>query len=302
MDFDSRLAQSQALVNPALEQRGPNVGAGLVSARYKATGQKGSRFTSDAPDCLALATEYALSGGKRLRPYVVFSVAEMLGRDPHEFMGAACAVECIHTSSLILDDLPCMDDSPTRRGRPSLHCEFGEAMAILTAVSLLSRGFAHVGENAAALGSSSDVTERALTCLAQTVGTNGMASGQMAELLASAPTDLYTLEHVNDRKTSLLFVASAELPAILAGAGEQDEQAVGGYAHDLGLAYQITDDILDVPTADAHKKTIATLLGREQAAAKAGAHIDAALAAIRTYGESAEALRLLGDYVLARVR
>ncbi|MBN1593406.1 MAG: polyprenyl synthetase family protein [Candidatus Coatesbacteria bacterium] len=298
MDFDARLANCQSIVDIAL--RRPRRAAAADCA-------------SCAPDCLAVATEYALDGGKRLRPYVVFAVAELLRRDPLDFIEAACSVECIHTSSLILDDLPCMDNSDTRRGKPSLHSEFGEAMAILTAVSLLSRGFEHLAKNAADLGLSSKATGRALKCLAHKVGENGMASGQMAELLSGAPTDLRSMELVNDRKTGLLFVASAEIPAILAGATEADIEAVGRYAHELGQAYQITDDILDLPTKKAasdhpdsgpkhEKRTIATLLGPEKAAQKAHAHIDAALDVIKTYGAPAEALRLLCDYVLGRVK
>jgi len=341
MNFDSKLAQCQALVNAALECGGPRTSqeflAEAVPNGVAAASNQPSRTTDDpraapAPsDRLTRATQYALSGGKRLRPYIVFSVAEMLARESRGFLDVACAVECVHTSSLIFDDLPCMDDSSTRRGKPSLHCKFDEATAILTAVSLLSRGFAHLVQNTAALGLPAEVTNRALTCLAQTVGARGMAAGQMTELLENATTDLKTVEVVNDRKTSSLFVASAHIPAILAGASGEDTRAVASYAHDLGLAYQITDDILDYPTREhnatgaetpeepsAHQHggsnplnphaagrdsrwTIPALLGMDKARKKAGEHIVAAIAFLEGYGESAKPLRLLASYVLSRV-
>ncbi len=339
MDFDSRLAQWQALVNGALERSAPRTCQEFVAqavpdgpvAAFKQSSRTDQPQAGLAPSGrLAPAIQYALSGGKRLRPYIVFSVAEMLGHEARGFLDAACAVECIHTSSLIFDDLPCMDDCRTRRGKPSLHCKFDEATAVLTAVSVLSRGFAHLGENAAALGLASSVTNRALTCLARTVGPCGMAAGQMAELSANASTDLKTIEVANDLKTSSLFVASAQVPAVLAEASERDIHAVGSYAHDLGLAYQITDDILDYPTrghqsssdpiADASNKiarkrsdtgrpslqyahpgqTVATLLGIDDAAKKARDHISAALAFLDGYGEPAEPLRQLAHYVLSR--
>ena len=313
MDFDSRLARCQSLVDAALERGAP--APSNLACRTDAA-QAGP-----APsDRLSLAVKYALSGGKRLRPYIVFSVAEMLGREPRSFLDTACAVEFVHTSSLILDDLPCMDDSRTRRGRPSLHCEFDEATAILAAVSLLSRGFASLAENASALCLSSNVTNRAITCLAETVGASGMVAGQMAELLASA-ADLKTIEVVHDRKTSSLFVASGQVPAILAGAAEQDEHAIGCYAHHLGLAYQIADDISDAPAPgpcgscacedsdddspgrrERHRGVnVALLLGVDEAAKRAHEHIQAAIAFLEEYDESACPLRQLAAYVLSRI-
>lgn len=355
MDFDSSLARCQSLVDAALERgaptpsnrRGaacralniysvpseeggasaaPTAVASAPADRFSVTSEEGGTSTgptsvASAPsDRLSLAVEYALSGGKRLRPYIVFSVAEMLGREARSFLDAACAVEFVHTSSLILDDLPCMDDSWTRRGRASLHCEFDEATAILAAVSLLSRGFASLAENASALGLSSRVTNRAMTCLAETVGASGMVAGQMAELLASA-ADLKTIEVVHDRKTGSLFVASGQVPAILAGASEQDMHAIGCYAHHLGLAYQIADDISDAPAtgpcggaACEHSKeastgrrehhsglNVASLLGLDEAARRAHEHIQTALAFLEGYGESACPLRQLAAYVLSRI-
>ncbi len=328
MDFDSKLAWCQALVNEALERGSPNVGAGLVSARYKATGQKDGRFTPGAPDCLSLSTEYALSGGKRLRPCIVFCVAEMLGREAREFLDAACAVECIHTSSLVLDDLPCMDDSSTRRRRPSLHRKFDEPTAILAAVSLLSRGFAYLSANVASLGSAAGVANRVLKLLAETVGPTGMAAGQLTELSGDRAGDLKTMGYVNEHKTGQLFAASAQLPAILAGASEQDVNALRGYARNLGLAYQITDDILDeparvhsdpggteletssagVPTSSlpdpshlAPRQTIATLLGADGAARIAREHIIKAVSFLDRDEPKAEPLRQLAGYVISRL-
>ena len=331
MDFDSRLARCQSLVNAALEHCAPppsdRRGAACSAPNtYSVTSEEGGASTAPTsvapapPDRLSLAVKYALSGGKRLRPYIVFSVAEMLGREPQSFLDAACAVEFVHTSSLILDDLPCMDDSRIRRGRPSLHREFDEATAILAAVSLLSRGFASLAENASALRLSSDVTNRAMTCLAETVGASGMVAGQMAELLASA-ADLKTIEVVHDRKTSSLFVASGQVPAILAGAAEQDIHAIGGYGHHLGLAYQIADDISDAPVPgprgssacedsdepshgrpERHRGVnVATLLGLDEAARRAHEHIQAAIAFLEEYGDSACPLRQLAGYVLSRI-
>ncbi|RLC46648.1 MAG: hypothetical protein DRH70_05035 [Candidatus Coatesbacteria bacterium] len=337
MDFLSKLAWCQALVNEALDRADPQHGltertpveAKGLSTRPQTAIYKAESLQQAAPsDRLRLAIQYALVGGKRLRPCIVFCVAELLGRKAREFLDAACAVECIHTSSLIFDDLPSMDDSSTRRKRPSLHRKFDEPTAILAAVSLLTRGFAYLSANVAALGSSAGVANRVLNLLAETVGPAGMAAGQVTELSADLAWDLRTMEYVNEHKTGQLFAASAQLPAILAGASEQNINALEGYGRNLGLAYQITDDIFDAP-ARVHSdpggsqleasgaslppsprpdpppttssQTITTLLGAGEAARIARRHITKALSLLDQYNASAEPLRQLAGYVISRI-
>ncbi|HUT04098.1 MAG TPA: polyprenyl synthetase family protein [bacterium] len=335
MDFDSKLAWCQALVNEALNRGSPprgmtkpaTVETGEVPPKPHTAAYTAEAFQRAAPtDRLKLAIQYALIGGKRLRPCIVFCVAEMLGRKAREFLDTACAVECIHTSSLILDDLPCMDDSSTRRKKLSLHRKFDEPTAILAAVSLLSHGFAYLSANVASLGSAAGVADRVFTLLAETVGPTGMAAGQVTELSADRAWDLNTLEYVNEHKTGQLFAASAQLPAILAGASEQDVNALSGYAHNLGLAYQISDDILDGPARvysdlggaelesagmpssflsdPSHlspRQTIATLLGADEAARIASKHITKGVSFLDRYKASAEPLRQLAGYVISRI-
>ncbi|HKC23823.1 MAG TPA: polyprenyl synthetase family protein [Thermoanaerobaculia bacterium] len=204
---------------------------------------------ADPLDALpAAAREALVSEGKRVRPALVFLSGALFSAPEARLLDPACAIEMVHAASLILDDLPSMDDATTRRGRPALHVTHGEAVAILAAVTLLSRAFGVLADAALRAGAERISGESALDAvsrLAEACGLAGLASGQALDL--KTPPDAATfdrLETIHARKTGALFVASAELGAILGGARQRELAAVRSYAKNVGLAFQIVDDLL----------------------------------------------------------
>ncbi len=265
---------------------------------------------STVPPQVHQAERYAVLGpGKRLRPVVTLAVAETLGvwqLDPVVDLG--CAVELVHASSLILDDLPCMDNATLRRGRPTVHLAFGEDMALLAAYELLARAFGLVAEAVPQIRNLRHGTEEFVHVLAQAIGSQGLVGGQALDL-RSRPEEasLELLETIHSRKTGALFLAAAELGALAANARRREREAVQAYAKNLGLAFQIVDDLLDVlasPEAtgkDAHqdqdKVTFVALLGIEGARSLAQDLLDCASDALVPLGAAAEPLRLLVERV-----
>ncbi|MHB8798472.1 MAG: polyprenyl synthetase family protein [Thermoanaerobaculia bacterium] len=191
------------------------------------------------------AREALLSPGKRVRPGLVFLVGELFDAPEERLLDPACAVEMIHAASLALDDLPSMDDATTRRGRPALHAVHGEDLAILAAVTLIVRAFgvlADAGLSALRPATALDLVSR----LADATGLLGLASGQSLDLRTpEAAASFDRLETIHARKTGALFVASAEFGAVLGGARERELAAVRSYARNVGLAFQIVDDLLE---------------------------------------------------------
>ncbi|MCZ6832912.1 MAG: polyprenyl synthetase family protein, partial [Acidobacteria bacterium] len=212
-----------------------------------------------------------LAAGKRVRPVLTLICGEIFAAPPAPLVGAGAAVEMVHASSLILDDLPCMDDAAVRRGRPTNHRVFGESTALLAALGLLNMAFATL----AALRSPDVPAARAgeaATVLAAAIGSSGLIAGQVVDLESGeSVTDLETLEFIHSHKTGRLFIASAELGAILGRARPRERQAVDRFAKNLGLAFQITDDLLDATSdvetlgkdvrKDKGRTTFATLSG-----------------------------------------
>ena len=191
------------------------------------------------------AARYSLfAPAKRLRPILSTFVAELLGGDSRRILPAACAVEMVHTSSLILDDLPCMDDATLRRGRATCHVRFGEATAVLAAFALLNRAFEILA--AGWPGSPIEAGRLALARdLAAAVGLDGMIAGQHRDLeMTEQPLDFGTLEFIHSRKTGALFMASAAVGVMATRASEGVRTAVLAYAKNLGLAFQIVDDVI----------------------------------------------------------
>ena len=191
------------------------------------------------------AMEYSLfAGGKRIRPVLAVSVCEMLGGKALDVMPFACALEMIHTYSLIHDDLPCMDDDDLRRGRPTSHKVFGEGMAVLTGDALLNCAF----ETAIKFSQvSPEVTLDCLNVLSNASGTEGMIGGQVIDLENEGKkTEYSVLENMHLLKTGALISAAAKLGAICAGVPNSDIFRVNEFAKNLGIAFQIKDDILDV--------------------------------------------------------
>ena len=232
-----------------------------------------------------------LSPGKRVRPMLALAAAEMLGGAADDALDLACAVELVHCCSLVLDDLPAMDDAHLRRGRPTLHREFGEDVALLAAFALLNRAYALVAEASQRLRLSRYSPEELLHHLAQAIGTEGLIGGQALDLASGGGSPaLADLEYIHSHKTGALFLAAAELGAMAVDARRRDLEAIGAFAKNLGLAFQIEDDLLDVLATsdetgkdagqDAAKSTFVKLLGVGGARALADELLEFALAAV----------------------
>jgi geranylgeranyl diphosphate synthase type II len=251
------------------------------------------------------AVRYSLfAGGKRLRPALALGAAEVVSGDDSVALPVACALEMIHTYSLIHDDLPAMDDDDLRRGKPTCHKVYGEATAILAGDALLTMAF-----DAAAETGSTEIVR----ALAQAAGAGGMVGGQQMDLEGEGKQlDLAALQSIHRAKTGALIQVSLRCGAMAAGATEAQVKALADYGKHLGLAFQITDDILDVVGAEAvlgkpvgsdesrDKSTYPALLGLDESRRLAGEAVASALAALEAFGEEAENLRNLARFVADR--
>jgi farnesyl diphosphate synthase len=254
----------------------------------------------------------ALAPGKRLRPFLVLASAQLFSVSRRSALQAAAAVELVHAYSLVHDDLPAMDNSDLRRGRPTCHKQFDEATAILAGDGLLTYAF----EVLAQPDTHGDPAVRCelVTALAQAAGAAGMVGGQMIDLLAeNDPTlDIGAITRLQRLKTGALIAFSCEAGAILGKAGREQRHALRGYAHDLGLAFQIADDLLDIEgsaaetgkpvgsDAAAGKATFVTILGLERARAQAAALIGQAVSHLDLFEKKADLLRQAADFVINR--
>ena len=263
-------------------------------------------------DPVVEAMRYSLlAQGKRIRPVLTMISAEVAGGEPASVIEAAVAVEMIHTASLILDDLPCMDNASLRRGRPTLHCHTDEATAVLAADALLMQAFALLGTAVAKAGLDSDETANLITAAADCVGVPGMIGGQYKDLHPEN-TNFDSLEYVHSHKTGTLFTLSSTLGARLSGAEPQALDCLRAYAKNLGLGFQIIDDILDSRSsstelgknaqADKNKVTFVTMFGEQHARTVAGELIETAKTSLDPLGEKARLLRQLADFVYYRKR
>jgi geranylgeranyl diphosphate synthase type II len=271
-----------------------------------------TRLPSGCPPRLAEAVRYSLlGGGKRLRPLLTLMAAEACGCDYQRALAAACAVEMVHTYSLIHDDLPAMDDDDLRRGRPTCHKVYGEALAILAGDALLTLAFEVIVKHTKPPESAA----RCCAALAEAAGAIGMVGGQVDDLAAEeSGGGLEILESIHARKTGALLLVSLRLGALCAGADELQTRALQEYGRRLGLAFQIADDLLDVQGDEAamgkrvkkdsgrHKLTFPALLGVEESRRRAGALIDEACAALSPLGHRAQRLEALARYVVERNR
>jgi geranylgeranyl diphosphate synthase type II len=260
---------------------------------------------------VAAAIEHSLfAPAKRLRPILSLLVADVLRGEVEQVLPPACAIEMVHTASLILDDLPCMDDATSRRGRPACHVVHGEATAILAAFALQNRAFAILAEGWPG-GPGAETRAAVARDLSQAVGLEGMIAGQAQDLAGTDRSiDFPTLEFIHSRKTGALFTAAAALGALAAGPGER--AAIISYAKNLGLAFQIVDDLIDVAGAEAEagkdvgkdlkKTTFVSFSGVEGARDLARELIAAAQEALAGFGPRAQPLRDLARYVVTRGR
>lgn len=247
-----------------------------------------------------------LAPSKRVRPVLTLLAAELCGGTADKALPAAAAIELVHTSSLILDDLPSMDDAPLRRGRPSNHVAFGESIAILAAFGLLNHGFGLLAR------SYEPPLSAALSALlADAVGRDGLIAGQAADLLATdRDIQFELLERIHRGKTGALFNASAVAGAMTAGASADAIAALSAFAKNLGLAFQIIDDLLDVEgspaetgkaaRADARKTTFVSFSGVAGAQQLASELCQTADRALEPFGRRAARLRDLSAFVAAR--
>ncbi len=201
--------------------------------------------SSDLPSILIQAMQYGiLNGGKRIRPVVTLAVSNIFKGREDRVLPAACAVEFVHSSSLILDDLPCMDNALMRRGKETCHRVFGEDIAILTAFGLLNQAF-YLLTTLKEKGVKDKVITNMIRLLSDAIGPEGLIAGQTIDLTSKRPIDFELLEYMHSKKTGALFQASALFGAILSNANENEIEAIKNYSKNLGLAFQIKDDILD---------------------------------------------------------
>jgi geranylgeranyl diphosphate synthase, type II len=270
------------------------------------------RFGPGCPGLLAEAMRYSLlAPGKRLRPVLVLLAAEACGGALDAAMPAACAVEMVHTYSLVHDDLPAMDDDDLRRGRPTCHKVYGEATAILAGDALLALAFEVLARDIRP----SSAAAACCAVLAQAAGPCQLVGGQADDLAGVDGNDgLDALLAIHRRKTGAMIEASLRLGAISASADARQTEALVEYGRDLGLAFQITDDLLDVRGSEANlgkrvgkdagrgKLTFPGLLGIDESARRATELIDQACQAVSGFGARAAGLDALARYVLERNR
>ena len=258
------------------------------------------------------AMRYALfAGGKRLRPFLVMTSADLLGVPVENAIRAAAAVEMVHTYSLIHDDLPAMDDDDLRRGKPTCHREFDEATAILAGDALQPLAFRVLAEPET--DPDAEIRMELVRTLADAIGADGMVGGQMIDLQAETETyDLAQITRLQDLKTGALISWSVEAGAILGRANRAERIALASYGLEIGLAFQIADDIMDVEGDEAlagkalhkdeaaGKATFVTLMGLERAREQAGLLVEQAIAHLSGYGDEAALLRAIAAYVVER--
>jgi geranylgeranyl diphosphate synthase type II len=236
----ARLARDREAVERALD-------AFLPPADLQA-GTTSSQSDGEPPRPLYDAMRHSVfGGGKRLRPILVLAAAEVAGGAPATVLPAACAVELIHTYSLVHDDLPAMDDSPTRRGRPACHVLYGDAVAVLAGDALHAYAFELMARNAEIPGITATRVVRAIGELASAIGSGGMVGGQVLDLLAAGTqVAAADVRRIHRLKTGALLRACLRIGGILGGAPADTLEALSRYGDEVGLAFQIVDDILDV--------------------------------------------------------
>jgi farnesyl diphosphate synthase len=253
----------------------------------------------------------ALGPGKKLRPFLVISSAKLFGVSASCALRVAAAAEFLHCYSLIHDDLPAMDNSPLRRGLPSCHLQFDEATAILAGDALLTYAFEILSHETS--HSDPAVRCRLIQRLAEAAGSAGMVGGQMLDMESDHESlNIGSIARLQRLKTGALFAFSCEAGGILGKAPQQLIHALGAYANDLGLAYQITDDLLDAESSedqigkpvrrdfDVEKPTYVSLLGIERARRQAEILVEQAIAHLEVFDEEANLLRDAAHYMIER--
>lgn len=253
------------------------------------------------------------SSGKRLRPVLTIASAEIFGVPMARVMPTACALELIHTYSMIHDDLPCMDNDDFRRGKPTSHKVFGEAMAVLAGDALLTAAFALIAENGQVVGVTAGQIVEVVSDIAQAAGAPGMVGGQAIDMESvGVELSLEQIETLDRLKTGALITVAARVGAVLAGASRADIDSLTQYGQCLGIAYQISDDVLNAVGDEAKmgkrlrkdeeqgKNSFVRVLGADGARERAGQYIEEAKSALARFGERASVLTELADFVIRR--
>lgn len=280
--------------------------------RIDACLDKYSQFDDDCPEHLAAAIRYCLlSSGKRIRPLLVLTAAQVCGGTLETALPSACAVEMIHTYSLIHDDLPAMDDDDIRRGRPTCHIEFDEATAILAGDALIPLAFEIISRDT----QPQSVALKCVSALARAAGASRLVGGQADDLnLQFTNPNLETLERIHRRKTGALLSVSMELGALTANAGRENTNSLINYGKHLGLAFQIVDDLLDLRGSQAKmgkrtrkdagqgKLTYPAVIGEKESESLARETASQAIAALEPFGEAARPLTMLARFVVDRTQ
>jgi geranylgeranyl diphosphate synthase type II len=295
MDFDAYLAQRRKLVDQALDEFLPPVDV--------------------KPKILHQAMRYSLfAGGKRVRPILAMAGGEAVGGVPESLLPLGVSLECIHTYSLIHDDLPAMDDDDLRRGKPAAHKAFGEAVAILAGDALLTFAFGLLTSPRVARMYRSDRLLRAISELAVAAGHEKLVAGQVADITSEGTQPAReTVEYIVQNKTGALIRASLTCGAILAGGGHDQIDILGRYGANLGAVFQIRDDLLDLEgdpeklgkavhkDDERGKLTFPNLLGRQKTRELMRDLLDSALETIEPLGEKALPLVHLARYIGDRI-
>ena len=304
----------EGVPSPGEPQQNFDFKAYLNQARERVETALDASMGPERPESLRDAMRYSLlAGGKRLRPILCLAACELVGGDASKAMPTAVALEMIHTMSLIHDDLPAMDNDDLRRGRPTNHKVYGDAMAILAGDALLSRAFEMVAVRSADVPAERLV--KVVGELALVSGAPGLVGGQVVDLECEGKqVDLETLEYIHLHKTAALLRACVVAGALIGGASDAQVQAMRTYANGIGLAFQIVDDILDVTASSevlgktagkdllADKTTYPKLIGLESSRTRALELVGEAKAALQPWKDRAQPLLALADYVASRDR
>lgn len=297
MDIKNYLKDKEELVNKALDALLPS--------------------EDEFPQRLHKAMRYSVfAGGKRIRPILAIASAEIFGKTVEDVMNIACAIECIHTYSLIHDDLPAIDNDDLRRGMPTCHKIFGEATAILAGDALLTKAFQIISQpSASASGGSHQPTAsiKVIQEIAAAAGSAGMVGGQVVDIESEGKEVAFPiLEYIHIHKTGRLILASCRGGAIMADADHRGLEAITKYGEAVGLAFQIADDILDVEgnredigknvggDAKKGKVTYPALLGIDESRKRAGELVYIAIRSLEQFDEKAEPLRAIARYIVER--
>lgn len=295
MDLKSYLKEKIALVDTALERYLPQ--------------------ETERPESIHKAMRYSIfAGGKRVRPVLMLAACEAVGGQIAKALPTACAMEMIHTYSLIHDDLPAMDNDDFRRGRPTNHKVFGDAIAILAGDGLLTEAFKLMSDARFAADVSAEIKIAVINEIATCAGTYGMVGGQVVDMESEGKPDmdLPTVQYIHIHKTGALIKASVVAGALLGGADEKQLAAIRRYGEAAGLAFQIADDILDIEGTTEEigkdagsdqargKATYPAVMGLSAAKQEAQAMMDEAMLALESLGAAAEPLREIARYIVER--